>query len=115
LSTLVRAKFRNLNIVASARFPNRVQWLMEICDKMNQEFERLNAIRLRRVVVAESLLEYENHVHHAIVVICSRRSVLVVRTITIPPLGKATRVHGDIHKMPAKRFRPLGLDLICTG
>ena len=36
-------------------------------------------------------------------------------TIAIPPLGKATGVHGNIHKVPAKRFRPLGLDLICPG
>jgi len=86
VSALRRTKFCNVDIIAAASFRNRMQGLMDVGDKMDQEFEGLNAIGLRFIFVGQDSLEDFDSIHHAVVMVGFRFWMIFIGVVAIPLL-----------------------------
>ena len=64
-----RTEFGHVNIISAPSLSDGVHGLVNISDKVHQEFQRLNSVLPGRAVVGQHPLENIDAVNHAIVVV----------------------------------------------
>jgi len=103
----IRRRNLVLSQMLAAKFINRVQGLMQVADKMDDPLQRLQSVVLRSVFIRQNLLEHFNPVHHAVVVVCYSVFLLILWTVAVALLRKASRIFRNVNKMPCVGFRPV--------
>jgi hypothetical protein len=111
-SALGRAELGYMNIISAPRFFNGVHGLVQVTDKMHQEFQSFNPILSGCVSIREHLLEHCDSIDYAVVVILLARGMLVIRTKTIALLGKSASIHRNIDKVPAETLGTIAPDIV---
>src|SRR5258708_165435 len=106
-STLSLSELQNMNFVSSTRFSDGVQRLMDIPDKMHNEFQRLNSVGARGVLVGEYVCEQRDSVHHTIMVIFLCCGVSCIRAVATSRFREPGGADGDIYEVPTSVFPPL--------
>src|SRR5262247_2790080 len=77
---------------------------MQVTYKMDNPFERLQAVGARGVFVTQDFLEHLNAVYNAVVVVGQGILVGVLGAETIALLIKPRSILGNVHKMPVVAF-----------
>jgi len=68
-SALARTEFGHVNIISAPRLSDGVHGLVNISDKMHQEFQCFNSVLPGRAVVGQHQFEKIDTVNHAVVVV----------------------------------------------
>ena len=111
-SALGRAELGDMNIVSTPRFAYGVHGLVDISDKMHQEFQGLGSVVPRRIAVGKHLLEQVDPIDNAVVVILLSIRILCIRTKTIALLGKSAGIHWNVDKVPGVSLGAIVPDVI---
>jgi len=85
-TTISRSEKHDFHIVSAPRALHRVQWLMNVADKMHQKLQRLSPLIKRCFLVRKHPLENFDSVHHAIMVIVIRLQMFFIEAVTIARL-----------------------------
>jgi len=85
---------------------------MHVADEVDEELQGFDAVVPWGIAVGENLLEYLHPIHHAVVMVGRRALVPAVRQKTVPLVGEARSVLGNINKMSVVGFVSLGSNIV---
>jgi hypothetical protein len=106
------AEFRNVNVISTVGFANRVQGLMDVGNKVHKKFQGFGLFRTAGSVIRENPLKCKNLINHAIVPILNISGTHTRGARTIARLRETVGVPGNVHEMPEVSFAALVFDLV---
>src|SRR5437879_840377 len=89
LPALGGPELRDVNIISSTGLGHSVHGLVNVSNKMDDEFQRLSLVLLAGALIGQHLPEHGYAVHHAIVVVIFRSGTFLVWLIAVARLREA--------------------------
>jgi hypothetical protein len=107
-----RAEDGKLNVIAAAGVVNGMERLVQVTDKVDDPFQRFQAVRARGFFIGKDFAENFNAIDNAIVVVSLRVLVVILRPEAVTLLRKAGGIFGDIDKVPVITLIAVSSDLV---
>src|SRR5579859_2599994 len=118
VATLGRAENRELDVIAAARFINRMQRLMKITHKMDEPLKRFQPVGPGSFFIAKNFLKHLNPIHHAVVMVSRSILMFILRAETVALFRETSSIFWNIDKVPIVAFVALfsdGIGPACNG
>lgn len=108
-------ELHHVNVVTATRLAIGVQRLVDIPDKMHQEFQRFDTLRSRCLQISQYTFEYGDSIDHAITMIGEGGGNALLRVIAVSGFIERGRTRGYVYKMPSGGLRSTGANLVSPG